>query len=286
MLWDMIKVHDLTFTYPHNGPVFEAFNWHVERGEIWVVLGPSGCGKSTLLMLLAGLLFPLSGEVRVAGEQIMRPRPRTGLILQTYGLLPWATVRENVALGLRIRRFYGADGRHVSRDTHVLDRAEAQARVDYWLVRLGIVEQADKYPGQLSGGQRQRVAIARTLVLRPDLLLMDEPFAALDAPTREGLQGLLLDLSAEAGLTVVLVTHTIEEAAFVGQQILLLQPQKPALGSHPLSWGMTGAEQSSIPLSQVIPNPHTADGEHQHRAYRHSDAYHAMCAYLRACLEP
>ncbi len=282
----MIQVHDLTFAYPHNAPVFKVFNWHVERGGIWTVLGPSGCGKSTLLMLLAGLLFPLSGEVRVAGERITRPRPRTGLILQAYGLLPWATVRENVALGLRVRRFYGADGRHVSPDAHVLDRAKTQARVDYWLTRLGIAEEADKYPGQLSGGQRQRVAIARTLVLRPDLLLMDEPFAALDAPTREGLQGLLLDLSIEAGLTVVLVTHTIEEAAFVGQQILLLQPRKPALGSHSPSRVMTREGPSPIPLSQVIPNPHTVDEERQRRTYRHSDTYHAMCAYLRARLEP
>jgi NitT/TauT family transport system ATP-binding protein len=277
----MIQVHDLTFAYAHHRPVFQAFNWCVERGDIWAVLGPSGCGKSTLLMLLAGLLFPTSGEVRVAGERLARPRPRTGLILQAYGLLPWATVRENVALGLRMRRFYGPDGRHVPSDVRILDKAEAQARVDHWLARLGIAEEVDKYPGQLSGGQRQRVAVARTLVLRPDLLLMDEPFAALDAPTREGLQDLILDLSIEAGLTIVLVTHTIEEAAFVGQQILLLRSGR---WTSPTP---EGREESppSRPSARVIPNPHPIEEAYQRRAYRHADAYYAMCEVLRNSLE-
>jgi NitT/TauT family transport system ATP-binding protein len=293
----MIQIHDLVFAYPHHAPVFEAFNWDVAQGDIWAVLGPSGCGKSTLLMLLAGLLFPVSGEVRVGGERLTRPRPRTGLILQAYGLLPWATVRENIALGLRLRRFYGPDGRHVPRDARVLDKAEIQARVDYWLARLDIAKEADKYPGQLSGGQRQRVAIARTLVLRPALLLMDEPFAALDAPTREGLQDLLLDLSAEvevgrterqehARLTVVLVTHTIEEAAFVGQQILLLRPRMLSCWSSCLSESKGEEARRSTPLAQVIPNPHAMGGENQRRVYRRSDAYHAMCALLRNCLAP
>ncbi len=283
---NMIQVHNLTFAYSYRNPVFEMFSWHVRRGEIWAVLGPSGCGKSTLLMLLAGLLFPSSGEIWIDGERIVHPRPRTGLILQAYGLLPWATVWENAALGLRIRRFYGPDGRHVPQDARLLDIDEARARVDYWLARLGIAGDADKYPGQLSGGQRQRVAIARTLVMRPDLLLMDEPFAALDAPTRETLQGLLLDLSAEAGLTVVLVTHTIEEAAFVGQQILLLQPRRPSQGLFSSPARIREGGWLPNPLVQVVPNPHAMDGEDKRLAYRHSDAYHAMGALLRDCLEP
>ena len=148
--------------------------------------------KSTLLMLLAGLLMPQNGVITVNGERIERPRPRTGLILQEYGLLPWATVRENVTLGLRIRRFYGPDGRHVPVDIRV-NATDAYVKVDHWLTRLGIDEVAEQYPGQISGGQRQRTAIARTLVLDPDLVLMDEPFSALDAPTRESLQALTLE---------------------------------------------------------------------------------------------
>jgi len=252
----MIELQDVTFAYPQHPPVFEHFNWRGERGDVWAVLGPSGCGKSTLLMLLAGLAQPQSGAIRIDGEPIARPRPRSGLILQEYGLLPWATVRENVALGLNIRRFYGPDGRHVPRNTRV-DRAEAPARVARWLTRLGIEAIADKYPAQISGGQRQRAAIARTLVLDPDLLLMDEPFSALDAPTREGLQTLTLALCAEAGLTVVLVTHTIEEAAFIGQKVLLL--------SNPPNRDTT-----------VLGNPHVADN-----AYRRAVAYQSMCAQLR-----
>jgi NitT/TauT family transport system ATP-binding protein len=252
----MITIRDLSFAYGDKAPVFDGFTWHVRASEIWSVLGPSGCGKSTLLMLLAGLLHSQGGEVMVGGERMARPRPRTGLILQEYGLLPWATVWDNVALGLRIRRFYGPDGRHVPRDAQV-DGAEARARVDHWLARLDIAELAGQYPSQISGGQRQRTAIARTLALEPDLLLMDEPFSSLDAPTREGLQMLTLELCAEAGLTVVLVTHNIEEAAFVGQRILLLHdpPNREA---------------------QIVENPHAAD-----EAYRCSGIYQAACASLR-----
>ncbi len=214
----MIRLEAMTFGYGER-LVFERFSWEVRRGEIWAILGPSGCGKSTLLLLLAALLHPQAGTIRIEGRTWERPRPRTGLILQDYGLLPWATVRENAALGLRIRRFYGPDGRHAPRD---MTTADLDRRVGYWLERLGIASLAGAYPAQLSGGQRQRTAIARTFALEPDLLLMDEPFSALDAPTRESLQELTLALCAERGVTALLVTHAIEEAAFVGQRILLL----------------------------------------------------------------
>ncbi len=215
----MISVADVTFRYPGGQSVFEGFDWQVGAGEAWSVLGPSGCGKTTLLYLLAGLRFPDAGTVRVGGEVLERPRPRTGLILQDLGLLPWATVFENAGLGLRIRGFYGPDGTHAPRDEEI---EEIHARVMPWLDRFGIAELADKYPGQLSGGQRQRAAIARTLALNPDLLLMDEPFAALDAPTRESLQDLTLQLREERSLTTILVTHSIEEATLMGRQVLVL----------------------------------------------------------------
>ncbi|PWH17159.1 MAG: ABC transporter ATP-binding protein [Anaerolineae bacterium] len=248
----MIVVSNLSFRYQQ--PIFEQFNWQVEPGETWAVLGPSGCGKSTLLALLAGLKVPQSGEIRIHGERILRPRPQTGLILQDYGLLPWATVRENIALGLRIRSFYGADGVHAPKKSLSLKR------VDFWLERLGLASVAAQYPAQLSGGQRQRTAIARTLVLEPDVLLMDEPFSSLDAPTREGLQALTLELTAEHGLTLIIVTHAIEEAALLGRKILLLH-------------------QPPNRQAQVIPNPSAGSVR-----YREQAEYAALCHVLRESL--
>jgi NitT/TauT family transport system ATP-binding protein len=253
----MISVRALSFAYQGGRPIFSDFNWEVERGEAWAVLGPSGFGKSTLLNLLAGLRPPTAGEVRIDGEVIQRPRPRTGLVLQDFGLLPWATCEQNVSLGLRIQGFYGPDGKHAP--TRVSAR-DARERTDYWLARLGLTGVRRRYPSQLSGGQRQRAAIARTLALEPDLLLMDEPFASLDAPTRESLQNLALELRAEQHLTTVVVTHSIEEAAILGRKILLFGHDTG--GGHGMEWIDN--------LSAGQP------------AYRDSAAYHAMCERLRA----
>ncbi|GAP05349.1 MAG TPA: ABC transporter ATP-binding protein [Anaerolinea thermolimosa] len=250
----MITLESVTFRYGTGTPIFDHFSWTAARGEVWAVLGPSGCGKSTLLHLLAGLLQPTGGRVIIDGQPLTRPRPYTGLIIQDYGLLPWATVRENAALGLRIRNFYGPDGTHAPRDYR------PTLEVTPWLERLGLLEVADHFPGQISGGQRQRTAIARTLALHPDVLLMDEPFSSLDAPTRESLQGLVLDLWREQALTLVMVTHAIEEAAFVGQKILLLgqPPNREAV---------------------VLDNPGAGSP-----SYRESEPYQGMCRELRARL--
>ena len=212
----MIDLTSVTFAYPHTGPLFENFCLTISRGETWAILGPSGCGKTTLLYLLAGLRQPTAGQISIEGELLTRPRPRTGLILQDYGLLPWSTVRENVALGLRVRGFYGEDGKHAPVNF------QPGSDVSYWLERLGIHEVAEEFPSQVSGGQRQRTAIARTLALEPDLLLMDEPFSSLDAITRQDLQNLTLSLCNEQKLTLVIVTHAIEEAVNLGRKVLLL----------------------------------------------------------------
>lgn len=251
----MISLQAVTFGYPGTAPLFQAFSWEVARGETWAILGTSGCGKSTLLYLLAGLRAPAAGRVEVGGELLRRPRPPTGLILQDYGLLPWATVRANAALGLTMRNFYGPDGTHVPRNYR------PTADVMPWLARLGLLEIAGKYPAQISGGQRQRTAIARTLALQPDLLLMDEPFSSLDAVTREDLQALTLELCAEQALTLVLVTHSIEEAAALGRKVLLLgrpPTRQPAVFENP------GAGQPG---------------------HRQSAAYQALCQALRQKLE-
>jgi NitT/TauT family transport system ATP-binding protein len=254
----VIDLDAVTFAYPGKPPVLEGFHWRVGAGESWAVLGPSGCGKTTLLYLLAGLRHPQRGTIHVGGELLMRPRPRTGLILQDYGLLPWATIRENIALGLSVRGFYGPDGRHAPADDSGGARVE---RVEPWIERMGLAEAADHYPGQVSGGQRQRAAIARTLALDPDLLLMDEPFASLDAPTRESLQNLTLQLRGERRLTTVLVTHTIEEAAVLGRRVLVLG--RPPLRSAPR-----------------IENAKSGDPD-----FRSTAAFHAVCQELRMALE-
>jgi ABC-type nitrate/sulfonate/bicarbonate transport system ATPase subunit len=245
----VISVEELTFSFAEAkgktaredaGIIFQDFNWKTGPGEGWVILGPSGCGKTTLLYLLAGLRLPQAGVIRVNGQVITRPRPRTGLIIQDYGLLPWATVRQNIELGWRVRSFYGPDGKHAPRDE------TSPPDLDFWLERLGLSSQKDKYPNQLSGGQRQRTAIARTLVLQPDLLLMDEPFASLDSPTRTDLQNLVFELGAGFGgsnlppmgqrISLVVVTHSIEEAAILGQKILVLNRppnRRPLIFNNP-----------------------------------------------------
>ena len=223
----MIDIQHLAFIFPNQPtPLFDNFSWRVERGEFLSVIGPSGCGKSTLLHLIVGVRAASAGTITVNGETVPRKKNRgkTGLVLQDYGLLPWATVRENVKLGLQIREFYGQDDRRPltadRRDLSAVSRP--QSAVDFWLDRFGVASLAKKYPAQISGGQRQRVAIARTLVLEPDVLLMDEPFSALDAPTREDLEQLTLDLQNETKMTTVFVTHNIEQAVFLGRKILVL----------------------------------------------------------------
>ena len=217
----MIEIDQLVFKYGDGSVLFSDFRLHIARGEAWTIIGPSGCGKTTLLSLIAGMLRPTSGTIRINGERILRARPGTGLVLQDHGLLPWATVRKNTELGLTIRKHYGPDGVHSPRDMETDERKLAR-RVDYWLDWLGITDLQQKYPAELSRGQRQRAAIARTLVLDPDLLLMDEPFSALDAPIREELQKVMNSFHATSGLTSITVTHDIEEAVVLGEKILVL----------------------------------------------------------------
>jgi NitT/TauT family transport system ATP-binding protein len=218
----MITVNHLTFAYSGQPPIFQGYGLHVGRGEALSVIGPSGCGKTTLLYLLAGLRRPQSGSIIIDHKPISQPRPRSGLVLQDHGLLPWQTVRENARLGLTIWEFYGSDGRHAPADVR-LGANEADQRVDDWLKKLGIETLCNQYPLQLSRGQRQRTAIARTLAVQPDLLLMDEPFSALDAPAREDLQNFIINLHNQTDLTYVIVTHDIEVAVVMGQKILVLQ---------------------------------------------------------------
>jgi ABC-type nitrate/sulfonate/bicarbonate transport system ATPase subunit len=221
----MIEVEGLCFAYGELS-VLEDLSLRVPAGGSLAVIGPSGCGKTTLLYTLAGLRRPTAGRVCIGGAEVRGPREKTAVILQHYGLFPWKTVFENAALGLRIRG---------------VPALERRRRVGPILEELGIAELWGRYPRQLSGGQRQRVAIARALALDPDLLIMDEPFSSLDALTREAHQNLLLSLWREKGVTLALVTHSIEEAAFLGQDVAILS-ERPARVRRVLSNPGMGTE--------------------------------------------
>ncbi len=174
------------------------------RGEFRVFLGPSGCGKSTILNIVAGLTAPTSGEALLHGQPIVGPGPDRGMVFQSYSSYPWLTVLENVAFGLQLRG--------VPRDER-----ERVARA--WIKKVGLEGAERKYPKQLSGGMRQRVAIARTLAVKPQIILMDEPFGALDVQTRLGMQNLINELWEEIEGTILFVTHDIPEAVYLADKI-------------------------------------------------------------------
>ncbi len=192
-------------------PAVEDISFDVQQGEFLCVVGPSGCGKTTLLRLLSGLLMPDRGQVFLHGKLLQDPCPQIGLVFQTANLMPWRTIYENVRLPLQIAH------------TPV---AEATARVEEALQLVGLADFARSYPRELSGGMQQRVSIARALVHKPEVLLLDEPFGALDALTRENLNQQLMHLWTATGTTVVMVTHNIREAVFLADRVLVLS-QRP-----------------------------------------------------------
>lgn len=190
--------------------VLSDVNLTVEQGEFLTILGPSGCGKSTLLRVVANLLEPLGGTISVLGESpaAIRKKRETGFVFQEATLLPWRTVRANICLPAIV------GGR--------LAKPIPEGRVENLLGLLGLEGLGDRYPSQLSGGQRQRVAIARALIDEPRILLMDEPFGALDEITRDRLNDELLSIWRATGTTILFVTHSIEEAVYLGQRIMVL----------------------------------------------------------------
>jgi NitT/TauT family transport system ATP-binding protein len=204
----------------------ERIDLRVAEGEFLAVLGPSGCGKSTFLQILAGLIAPTRGEVVLSGQRVQGPPPGVVYLFQQYNksLFPWRTVAGNVAFGLRRK-----GGR--------LAHAERRARCRHYLKMVGLEGFDEHFPWQLSGGMQQRVAIARALAAEPSVLLMDEPFSAVDALTRMELQALILELWRETRLTVVLVTHDADEAVFLSQRIVMLS-RRPATVSRMIETGL------------------------------------------------
>jgi NitT/TauT family transport system ATP-binding protein len=179
----------------------------IGRGQFVCIVGPSGCGKSTLLQMIAGLLLPSAGTVEVNGAPVTGPGPERGMVFQQHSLFPWKRVRENVAFGPRLA------GR---------SRREAAALADGLLASVGLLHCADRYPAELSGGMQQRVGIARALAGSPSVLLMDEPFGALDAQTRLMMQEGLLRVWGACGITVLFVTHDVDEAIFLANRVLVM----------------------------------------------------------------
>ncbi|HET7737940.1 MAG TPA: ABC transporter ATP-binding protein [Tepidiformaceae bacterium] len=209
-----VELKGLTKDFEAKGRAVRALDgidlW-VAPGELVCIVGASGCGKSTLLSIVAGLMEPTAGEARLDGQPILGPGPDRGIVFQTYSLFPWRTVAENVAFGLEIA---GA-----SKD-------EIRERVEHYLDVMNLRKWADARPSQLSGGMRQRVAIARSLATEPEVLLLDEPFGALDANTRSVMQEYLLETWRQTGTTILMVTHDVEEAIFLAERIYVFS-------SHP-----------------------------------------------------
>jgi NitT/TauT family transport system ATP-binding protein len=243
-----VRIDSASVTYTgveHDVHALDALDLRLETGDAVAMIGPSGCGKSTLLLAMAGLVGLSSGSVVIDGRDVTSPRLRTALILQDFGLLPWKDALHNAALGLEVRH-------------HPLE--ERTRRATEALERVGLGEFLDAYPAELSGGMRQRLGLARALALDADLLLMDEPLSALDALTREDLQDLLLELWRQRGHTSVLVTHSIEEAVFLGRRIIVMTPRPGRVHA-------------------VVENPRMGE-----QGYRATEEFYARCAELRRLL--
>ncbi|BAU48409.1 sulfonate ABC transporter ATP-binding lipoprotein [Sulfurifustis variabilis] len=228
------REHLVTATYRVGFDVFPA--------DRFVLLGPSGCGKSTLLKGVAGFLDPVEGAIRLNGKPVRGPGPDRMMVFQEFDqLLPWRTVKQNVMFPMRC--------------CHRFKAAEAEERARAAIAKVNLTKFTDAYPHMLSGGMKQRVAIARALAMEPDILLMDEPFAALDALTRRKMQEELLRLWEEVRFTVLFVTHSIEEAIIVGNRILVLSPHpgqvRAELNSHEYDHDTMGGEQF-VKLQQRI----------------------------------
>ncbi len=208
----IIDIRNVSKSFQLQGQKIDALkdaNLSIRQGEFITLIGASGCGKSTLLRIIAGFEKPTSGEALMWGKPITEPEPQRGMVFQDYALFPWLSVRDNIAFGPTSRG---------------VPKAQAREIVERFVEMVGLQRFADAYPHQLSGGMRQRVAIARVLANEAEVVLMDEPFGALDAMTRERLQEELLEFWARTKLTVVFVTHAIEEAIFLADRVVVMTP--------------------------------------------------------------
>lgn len=206
----LIQLEDVSKIFPSRKGDVEAvreFSYDIHKGEIVTLVGASGCGKTTLLNMVAGFLAPTSGRVLLEGKPITSIEPRCGMIFQSYALFPWMTVRKNVEFGPRLNG---------------ISRSERRELAQGYIEMVGLEGFEHSYPGELSGGMRQRVALCRVLANKPDILLCDEPFAALDAMTRQVMQQELLKIVGESGQTVLFITHSIDEALILSDKVVVM----------------------------------------------------------------
>ncbi|ALQ03278.1 MULTISPECIES: ABC transporter ATP-binding protein [Pseudomonas] len=205
---DALTVDDISFSYPNGHSVFSAFSLNAQPGEFVAILGPSGCGKTTLLNLLSGFMQPQSGRITINQTAVRPERSELGYVFQAPQLFPWLSALENVRFGLRM--------------SARIDESQQRAQALQYLRLVGLENAAHRLPHQLSGGMQQRVSLARTLALEPSVLLMDEPFAALDAISRNSMNEETLRIWAELGQTVLFITHDIDEAVFLADRVVVL----------------------------------------------------------------
>ncbi|RMF33804.1 MAG: ABC transporter ATP-binding protein [Alphaproteobacteria bacterium] len=235
----------MTFTNPQTGAVVEALkdiNFTLKKGELLSVLGPSGCGKTTLLNVIAGFLKATSGRVTLGGETITAPGVERGMVFQQGALFEWLPVSRNVDFGLRMK---GSDPK------------ESAALVEKWLEIVGLQGFGDTPTYQLSGGMQQRVALARCLINDPEVILMDEPLGALDALTREKMQSLVLELWKETGKTIMIITHSVEEALLLGERLFVMAPRPGRVHrEYRLPFAERGLEES---LREIKHDPYFSE---------------------------
>ena len=241
-----LQMREISYTFAGWPAVVRNVDWDITRGEFHCLLGRSGCGKTTLLTLAAGLLMPDAGQIRVDGEPVVRPGSQMGFVFQAPTLLEWLTVGENIVLPITLHRA-ASDA-----DLH---------KVSQLLSKMGLSAHQNHYPRELSGGQQSRVAIARALISEPDILLMDEPFAALDAITREELQDDLQAICAEHKTSVFFVTHDIAEAVYLADRVAVMDQ---------------GMIHHDMPVE--LPRP-------RRREMRYGPAFNRICEQLRLAMD-
>jgi NitT/TauT family transport system ATP-binding protein len=235
-----ISINDLRHEYVdhYTGDIvlaLDGLSCHVAPGALVTVVGPSGCGKSTLLNIVAGLIRPTGGQVLVGDRLVEKPGPDRGMVFQDFAILPWRTVESNIGHGLEIKGVPKPRRREIVRQ---------------YVELIGLQGFEGKYPHELSGGMRQRVAVARTLAADPEVILMDEPFAALDAQTRITLQEELLTIAGRTGKTILFVTHSVDEAVFLGDQVLVLS-RRPGRIKEAVPFAVPRAERRWRSISQA-----------------------------------
>lgn len=242
-----IKAHNIEFSYDDSTKILNNIQMEVKEGEFLVFMGPSGCGKSTFLRMLAGLESFSNGDIEIDGKSVKEAHPDCGVVFQDYSLFPWLTAQANVMLALKQRN-------------KKMAKKELAHIAEQYLTLVNLGHAIKKYPGQMSGGMKQRAAIARALSYGSDLLLMDEPFGALDPVTRIQLQDLIVQISAEQNRTVVFVTHDVDEAIYLADRIIIFAP------------GKNGAVTKSIevPIRKKGNNRQKLFESHEFRSFRES----------------